>query len=56
MSEAFIEMTKMAIKRESLNKEILMPDTIGGAGGSIQLHQRDALKKDPSVEQKMCSC
>ena len=32
VSEAFIEMVKMGIKRESTN-QIIMPDSIGGAGG-----------------------
>ena len=32
VNEAFVEMVKQGIKRESENK-IVMPDTIGGAGG-----------------------
>ena len=36
VNEAFIEMVKMGIKRESSN-QIIMPDSIGGAGGGIKL-------------------
>ena len=32
VNEAFIEMVKMGIKRESTN-QIIIPDSIGGAGG-----------------------
>ena len=32
VTEAFIEMVKKGIARES-NNQIIMPDTIGGAGG-----------------------
>ena len=32
VTEAFIEMVKMGIRRESIN-QIIMPDSIGGAGG-----------------------
>ena len=32
VNEAFVEMVKQGIKRESENK-IVMPDSIGGAGG-----------------------
>ena len=32
VNEAFVEMVKMGIKRESENK-IVMPDSIGGSGG-----------------------
>jgi len=32
VNEAFIEMVKMGIKRESSN-QIIIPDSIGGAGG-----------------------
>lgn len=36
VNEAFLEMAKMAMKREA-NNQILMPDTIGGATGAIKL-------------------
>ncbi len=55
VTEAFVEMAKMAIKRESSNNNIIMPDTIGGAGGAIQLHQRPN-GRNPKVEKKVCSC
>ena len=32
VNEAFVEMVKMGIKRES-NSSIIMPDSIGGGGG-----------------------
>jgi Ras-related protein Rab-7A len=38
---AFIEMAKMAIKRESQNQVFTLPDSIGGAGGAIKLNQKD---------------
>ena len=36
VNEAFVEMVKMGIKRETTN-QIIMPDSIGGAGGGIRL-------------------
>ena len=36
VNEAFVEMVKKGIKRESSN-QILMPDSIGGAPGGIKL-------------------
>ena len=36
VNEAFVEMVKMGIKRES-NSSIIMPDSIGGGGGGIKL-------------------
>ena len=36
VSDAFVEMVKMGIKRET-NSSIIMPDSIGGAGGGIKL-------------------
>jgi hypothetical protein len=40
VDDAFIEMAKMAIKRESEN-QIFMPESIGGAGGAIRLNAAD---------------
>ena len=37
VNEAFVEMVKMGIKRESNNSAIMMPDSIGGGGGGIKL-------------------
>ena len=36
VSDAFVEMVKMGIKRET-NNTIIMPDSIGGGGGGIKL-------------------
>lgn len=36
VNEAFIEMAKMAMKREA-NQQIIMPESIGGASGAIKL-------------------
>jgi Ras-related protein Rab-7A len=36
VNDAFIEMAKMALKREA-NNQIIMPDSIGGASGAIKL-------------------
>ena len=36
VNDAFVEMVKMGIKRES-NSSIIMPDSIGGGGGGIKL-------------------
>ena len=36
VSDAFVEMVKMGIKRET-NSSIIMPDSIGGQGGGIKL-------------------
>ena len=37
VNEAFVEMAKMAIKREA-NNQIIIPDSIGGASGAIKLN------------------
>jgi Ras-related protein Rab-7A len=39
VDNAFIEMAKMAIKRESQNQVFSLPDSIGGAGGAIKLNK-----------------
>lgn len=40
VNEAFVEMVKMGIKRESTN-DLMMPDSIGGAGtGGIKLEAK----------------
>jgi len=39
VNDAFVEMVKMGIKRES-NSSIIMPDSIGGPGGNIKLNPR----------------
>ena len=38
VDNAFVEMVKMALKRESSNNVFSLPDTIGGAGGAIKLN------------------
>lgn len=55
VNEAFVEMTKMAIKRESQN-QIIMPDSIGGANGAIKLAHNQGRRGQTQVEQKMCEC
>ena len=37
VNDAFVEMVKMGIKRET-NSSIIMPDSIGGPGGNIKLN------------------
>jgi Ras-related protein Rab-7A len=37
VDNAFIEMAKMAIKRESLNQVFSLPESIGGASGAMKL-------------------
>ena len=41
VDDAFINMAKMAIKRESQNQIFALPDSIGGAGGAIKLNKHD---------------
>ena len=41
VDNAFIEMAKMAIKRESQNQVFALPESIGGAGGAIKLNKQD---------------
>lgn len=56
VDDAFVEMAKMALKRESQN-QIIMPDTIGGAGGAIKLNAKeDNRRSRTQVEKKMCEC
>ncbi len=56
VDEAFIEMAKMAIKRESQN-QVFLPESIGGAGGAIKLNPSDDKKRNKTkMEKKMCEC
>jgi len=41
VDEAFVEMAKMALKRESENQIFNLPESIGGAGGALKLNSRD---------------
>ena len=40
VDEAFVEIAKLAIRKESEN-QIYMPDSIGNAGGAIKLGAKD---------------
>lgn len=57
VDDAFIEMAKMAIKREQENT-IFMPEKIGGiGGGGIKLSAGDDQRRSRTqVEKKMCDC
>ena len=56
VNEAFVEMAKMAIKRESSN-QILIPDSIGGAQGAIKLNAGSSSRRgDTKVEKNVCQC
>lgn len=37
VDNAFVEMAKLALKRESSTNIFKLPDSIGGAGGAIKL-------------------
>lgn len=56
VDDSFVEMAKMALKRESQN-QIFMPESIGGAGGAIKLNPKDDQRRSKTqVEKKMCDC
>ena len=55
VNDAFIEMAKMALKREA-NNQIIMPDSIGGASGAIKLQSGNSKRGQTNVEKKMCDC
>ena len=56
VDEAFVEMAKMALKRETQN-QIFMPESISGAGGAIKLNAaEDKRRSRTQVEKKMCEC
>jgi GTPase SAR1 family protein len=55
VDEAFVEMAKIALKRENSNS-IIMPDTIGGAGGAIRLNPREESKSRENKKKKKCDC
>ena len=46
VDNAFIEMAKSALKRESQNALFNLPDTIGGAGGAIKLNNFEDRRGD----------
>ena len=57
VDDAFINMAKMAIKRESQNQIFSLPDSIGGAGGAIKLNKMDDHRRTQTqVQKKMCEC
>ena len=60
VEEAFIEMAKMALKREAGGDNMLfMPGTIGGADGAIKLSGKDDARRSMIVQEtksKKCSC
>lgn len=41
VDDAFIEMAKMAIKRDTDNQIFNLPESIGGAGGALKLNAKD---------------
>ena len=45
VEEAFIEMAKMALKREDSDNYMIMPGTIGGAEGAIKLNKQDDVRR-----------
>ena len=55
VNEAFVEMAKMALKREASN-QIIIPDSIGGASGAIKLSSNTSRRGQTQVEKKMCEC
>ena len=56
VNEAFVEMVKMGIKRESENK-IVMPDSIGGSGGGgIKLQAGNNAKRGGTTVQGIRCC
>lgn len=55
VNDAFIEMAKMALKREASN-QIIMPDSIGGASGAIKLQNNQSRRGQTQVDRKMCDC
>lgn len=48
VDQAFIEMAKMAIKRESQNQVFALPESIGGAGGAIKLNKQEDQRRQQS--------
>lgn len=57
VEEAFVEMAKMAIKRESENQIFSLPDSISGAGGALKLNAKDDQRRTKTqVQKKMCDC
>jgi len=58
VDDAFIEMAKMALKRDNEN-QIFMPDSIGSAHGALKplkLGKDDLRKNKTVVEKKLCDC
>jgi len=53
VEDSFIEMAKMALKRESSN-QIFMPESISGAGGAIKLNLREESKTKTKVKKNGC--
>ena len=56
VEEAFVEMAKIAIKRESEN-QIFIPESISGASGAIKINAKeDQRRSKAQVKAKMCDC
>lgn len=57
VDDAFVEMAKMAIKRDSNNQIFSLPDSIGGAGGALKLNAKDDQRRTKTqVQKKVCDC
>jgi len=56
VDDSFVEMAKMAIKRESENQVFNLPDTIGGAGGAIKITPKDDQKRGKAQYQSKKGC
>lgn len=54
IDEAFIEVAKVAVKREGEGAAVFMPETIGGAGGAIKLTDANTGRGETKVENKKC--
>ena len=56
VDNAFIEMAKMAIKRDQ-NQVFSLPESIAGAGGAIRMTQQDDQRRAKTqMQQKKCAC
>jgi Ras-related protein Rab-7A len=55
VDDAFIEMARMAISRESQN-QIFMPESISGAGGALKLNTADDNRRTKQLKKKNAGC
>jgi hypothetical protein len=55
VEEAFLQMAKAALKRES-DKSVIMPPTLGNAEGALKLNAKEHKPRGETKSESNCGC